>query len=145
MQSLGTLGKEEVLRGPFYHKLQENIISKDGMCFLSRNARTGVQLHFSSDDQSSTLTTKGGILILRATKTFKGESKNADPSGVPAVVQWVRNPTAVAWITYGAASSIPGPLQWVKGLSVPELLPGSQLCLEFNPCAGNFHILWVQP
>ena len=34
--------------------------------------------------------------------------------GVPAVAQWVKNLTAVAWVAAEAAGSIPGPAQWVK-------------------------------
>ena len=35
--------------------------------------------------------------------------------GVPAVVQWIKNPTSVALVAAEEAGLIPGPVQRVKG------------------------------
>ena len=37
--------------------------------------------------------------------------------GVPAVAQWVKNPTAAAWVVLEAQGLIPSPGKWVKGAS----------------------------
>ena len=55
------------------------------------------------------------------------------------MAQWVRNPTALAWV----ASEV-----WVRapaqdsGLKDQAML---QLQLGFNPWPKNFHMPWVQP
>ena len=36
------------------------------------------------------------------------------------MVQWVKNLTAVVWVSAGGTGSIPGPAQWVKGLSIVD-------------------------
>ena len=54
-----------------------------------------------------------------------------------AVVQWVKNLTAVAWATVE--------VQWIKGSGIPQLWCRLQLQLGFSPWPGNFHMLQVQP
>ena len=34
------------------------------------------------------------------------------------MAQWVKNPTAVAWVTAEVSGSIPSLLQWVKGSGI---------------------------
>ena len=41
----------------------------------------------------------------------------------------------------GGTSSIPGPVQWLKDLTLPELYHRLQLWLGFSPGLGNFHRL----
>ena len=56
------------------------------------------------------------------------------------MVQWVKNPTAVAWV---AAET------WVPSLdedpALPQLQCRSQLQLGFNPRPRNFRVPQVQP
>ena len=65
--------------------------------------------------------------------------------GVPAMLQWAKNQTAVGQVAVEA---------WVwslaqrSGLKDQALLQPwlmSHLWLGFSPCPGNFHMLWVQP
>ena len=55
------------------------------------------------------------------------------------MAQWVKNPTAVAWIA--AEVQIQPPAQH-SGLKDKVLL---HLWIGVNPWPGNFHMLWVQP
>ena len=54
------------------------------------------------------------------------------------MVQWAKNPTAVAWV---AAEGLVRSLAWRSGLK-DLVLP--QLQLSFSPWPGNFHMLCVQ-
>ena len=45
----------------------------------------------------------------------------------------------------GSMGLIPGPVQWVKDLVLPQLWYGLQLLLTFDHWLRNFHMLWVQP
>ena len=56
--------------------------------------------------------------------------------GVPTVVRWVKNLTAVAWVI--AEVPVPSPVQCSR-LKEPALL---QLQLEFHPWPRNFHMPW---
>ena len=56
------------------------------------------------------------------------------------MVQWVNDLACLC----GGASLIPGPVQWVKDLALPQLWHRLQLSLEFNPWPRNFHMLWMQ-
>lgn len=48
-------------------------------------------------------------------------------SRVPAVVHWVKNPTAAAWVaTEAGTGSVPRPLQQVKGSGVTAAVAQSQ-------------------
>ena len=69
-------------------------------------------------------------------------SKNIyEKHGVPTVAQWVKNPTAAAWVTEEVWVCPPA---WRSGLNqdpaLPHLQHGSQLQLGFNPWPGNFHM-----
>ena len=65
--------------------------------------------------------------------------------GVPAVAQWVRNPTAVAWVTAEAWVGSLAQSSELKDPALPQLQGMSELRLRFNPCPGNFCMSWVQP
>ena len=56
---------------------------------------------------------------------------------IPAVMQWVKNPTAVAPVTVGVRVRS---LAWHSGLKDPVL---PQLWLGFSPWLGNFFMPWV--
>ena len=63
--------------------------------------------------------------------------------GVPAMVQWVKNLTAVARVA--AEVQVPSPA-WCSGLKnlvLPQLCCRSQLQLGFDLWPGNFHMPWV--
>ena len=49
------------------------------------------------------------------------------------MAQWVKYLT----LSLGSTGSIPGPMQWVKDLALP------QLWLGFDPWPGNFYMLRV--
>ena len=59
--------------------------------------------------------------------------------GVPTVVQWIKNLTAVAQV---AVEAWVQSLAWHSGLKEPAL---QQLWLGFKPWLRNFHMPWVQP
>ena len=64
-------------------------------------------------------------------------------SGVPAVVQWIKNPTAATWVSVEVQV---WSLVWHSGwqdLALPQLWHRSQLQLGFNPWLRNFHVPWV--
>ena len=65
--------------------------------------------------------------------------------GVPAMAQWVKNPTAVAQATVEAQVWSPAQCSGLKDLVLSQLQHRSQLWLGFNLCPGNFQMLWVQP
>ena len=59
--------------------------------------------------------------------------------------QWVKNMTAVAWVT---AEAQVGALAWgsgLKGPALPQMWRRSQLLLGFNAWNGNFHMLPMRP
>ena len=71
-------------------------------------------------------------------KYSKGKDKFND--GVPALAQWVKDPTAVAWVTaeVWVQSSV-----WrcgVKDPALPHLWRRSQLWLRYNPWSWNLHV-----
>ena len=59
--------------------------------------------------------------------------------GVPTMVQWVTNPTAVARVTAEAQVRSPA---WHSGLEDPAL---PQLRLRFSPQPRNFYMPWAGP
>jgi len=64
---------------------------------------------------------------------------------LPAVAQWVKNLTAVVWVTVEVQVWSPA---WHSGLKVLVLMPlhcRSQLWLGFSPWPGNFHMPQVPP
>ena len=63
-------------------------------------------------------------------------------SGVPAVVQWVWNPTAAALVA--AEVWVQSPV-WCSGLKGSGIATAAQLWLGFSPWPRNFHMQWVQP
>ena len=52
--------------------------------------------------------------------------------GVPTVGQWVKNPTAMAWVTVEAWLQCPVQSSWLKDLTMPKLW--------FSPWSGNCHM-----
>ena len=61
-------------------------------------------------------------------------------SGVPAVAQWVKNPTAAAWVPVEVWVGSPAQNRGLKDPTLPQLLQRSQLWLRFNPWPRNLHI-----
>ena len=76
--------------------------------------------------------------------------------GVPAVAQWVKNPTSI----HEGTGLTPALAQWIRGSSVATScgidnscgldlvllwLWHRQLQLQFNPKPGNFHMPQVRP
>ena len=64
---------------------------------------------------------------------------NKNKTDVPAVAQWVRNPTAVTWVIAEV---------WVPSLALLSRLKDPalpQLQLRFDPWPRDFHMLWLQP
>ena len=49
----------------------------------------------------------------------------------------------IIWLV-SVAGSIPGPVQWVKDLELPQLWRRLQLRLGFDPSLGNSHMPWGQ-
>ena len=72
----------------------------------------------------------GSIFIMAALKSL---------SGVPTVIQWAKNLTAVVQVTVEARVRSSTQHSGLKDLALP------QLWLRFNPWLGNFHMPWVQP
>ena len=65
----------------------------------------------------------------------EGEAKEGE--GVPSVAQWVKNPSAAAWVVAEAPILF---LVWpsrLKDLALP------QLQLRFSPWPRSFHMPWV--
>ena len=65
--------------------------------------------------------------------------------GVPTVVEWVKNPTSVAWIS---AEPWVLSLAWhsgLKNLALLQLLHRLQLQHGLNPWPKDFYMLWVLP
>ena len=58
------------------------------------------------------------------------------------MIQWVKNPTAMAQITAEAQVQHPAQLSGLKDLVLPQLQHRSQLRLGFNPWPGYFHMPW---
>ena len=57
--------------------------------------------------------------------------------GVPAVAQWVKNPTAAARVVMEVWISIPGPVQWVKGSGVAVSVAWIQSLAQELPYAAS--------
>ena len=72
--------------------------------------------------------------------TFSQEAR-----GVPTVVQWVKNLTAVAWVAMEARVGSPAQCSGVKDPGLPQLQCRSQLQLGLNLWPRNCHMQWVQP
>ena len=60
-------------------------------------------------------------------------------AGAPAMAQWVKNPTAAAWV----AEEMQLRFQWVKGSCLLQLRQRLQLWFRFSSWPGNFHMPWV--
>ena len=58
--------------------------------------------------------------------------------GVPTMVQWVKNPTAVAWVTVEAQVRPPALCSGLKDPTLPQLQLKPQLGLRFNPWPREF-------
>ena len=58
-------------------------------------------------------------------------------SGVPAVVQWVKNPTAVARVAGAVEVWSPAPHSGLKDPPLPQLWSRLQLCLRADPWPRN--------
>ena len=56
-------------------------------------------------------------------------------------MQWIRNPTAAAWVTVEAWILSPAQLSGLKDPALPQLRCRLQLKLRFNPRPRNFYIL----
>ena len=65
----------------------------------------------------------------------------ANTTGVPAVVQWVKNPTAAAWVTAEAWVCSPALAQWVKGSGVATAVVQVASVTQIQSLA---HMLWVE-
>ena len=76
------------------------------------------------------------IVIFRDTKT--------ENSGVPTMAQWVKNLTAVAWVTVEVQVQSPAHCSGLKDLALPQLWHRWQLQLKFNPEPENFCIAEAQ-
>ena len=63
---------------------------------------------------------------------------------VPALAQWVKNPTAAAQVAAEAQVQSPDPCSGLKHLAVPHLWHRSQMWSGFNPWPENFHMLREQ-
>ena len=64
-------------------------------------------------------------------------------TGVSAVVQWVTNLTAAAWIAW-SCSLISSLVQWVKGSSVPTVAAKVTAADWIHPWLRNSHVPWAQ-
>ena len=65
--------------------------------------------------------------------------------GVPTVMQWVKNLTAVALVTAKAQVVSLAQCSGLKDLALPQLWHRLLLWLRFSPWLGNFHMPQVQP
>ena len=65
--------------------------------------------------------------------------------GVPALAQWVKNPTAVARVTVEARVRSLAQHIGLKDPVLKQLQCKSKLQLRFNPWPRNVHVSWVQP
>ena len=79
---------------------------------------------------------------IKHSPTFLKEKKVL---GVPAVVQWVKNLTAVAQVAVETQVQSPAQHCGLKDQELQHLLRRSQLQLGFDPWPRKFHLLWVQP
>ena len=61
------------------------------------------------------------------------------------MVQWTKNPTAVAWVTADMQVQSPAQSSGLKDPVLPQLQCRSKLQLKFNPRPRNFPMPWVQP
>ena len=71
------------------------------------------------------------------------ESVSRVDKGVPAVVQWVKNLTAVSRVPVEVQAQTLARSSGLKDLLLLQLLHRSQLWLRFHPWLGNFSTLWV--
>ena len=65
--------------------------------------------------------------------------------GIPAVAQWIENPTGVARVAAKSRVRSQAQLSGLKYLVLPQLQWRSQVQLVFDPWPENFHIPWVWP
>ena len=61
------------------------------------------------------------------------------------MVQWIRNPTAVAQVTVESEDPIPGLGRSLRGACVAEAAVKVQQQLGISPWPGSFHMPWVWP
>ena len=61
------------------------------------------------------------------------------------MAQWVKNPTAAAWVTAGVQVRSLALPSGLKDAALPQLQHRSHLRLGFNPWPGNSHMLWPRP
>ena len=59
------------------------------------------------------------------------------------MAHWVKNPTAVAWVTAEAWVQSPAQGRGLKDQVLLQLWHRSQMWLKFIPWLGNFHVLWA--
>ena len=107
------------------------------LAFLSRkNQKIAGHWKFQSTDTSkqNQWLKMGKTLGIR-----QMQSQELEICGVPVVEQWVKNPTAKAWVTVQVWVQSLGQCSRLKYLALP------QLWLGCSPWPRNFHIPWVQP
>ena len=66
-------------------------------------------------------------------------------TGVPTMEQWVKNWTAVDWVTVEVQVQFLAQCSTLKDMALQQLQCRSQLWFRFSPWPGNFHMLQVQP
>lgn len=66
-------------------------------------------------------------------------------SGVPAVIQWIKNPTEAAQVTAEVQVQSSAWHSQLKDAALPQLWWRLQLQLRSNPWPRNFHLLQVPP
>ena len=74
--------------------------------------------------------------VFPTTEYFAAFKKNE--LGVPIVVQWIKNLTAMAWISAEAQVQSPAQYSGLKDLVLPRVP------LWFNPWSGTIHMPQVQ-
>ena len=65
--------------------------------------------------------------------------------GVPTVVLWVKNQTALDWVSAEAWVQSPTWSSGLKNLALLQLWHRSQLWLKYHLWPGNFHMPQVWP
>ena len=61
------------------------------------------------------------------------------------MAQWVKNPTAMAWVAEELQVRSLASHSGLKDLALSQLWCRSMLRLRFDPWPGNFHMLQVWP
>ena len=65
--------------------------------------------------------------------------------GVPAIVQWIKNPPAVTWVGTEAWVRSLALHSGLKDLTLPQLQRSCSCGSDSVTGTGNFYMLWVQP